>query len=331
MQPAAVHDSPHSALAYPIWVLAIGCLLMVQGAHSLAQETGTLRGTVVDEQGRSVDGARIVISRLVGGSRGFEIETGANGAYVQRDITAGLYTVTAGKAELSGEMFRVRVRPGRTVEINFLLSPGQRVATWLSELGENEAVARAFAAGLAASRAADFQTAIEQYTRAIERRPSCAECSFNLAVVYSQIEQFADAEKAFKRVLELRPDYAAAYYGLSSVYTHQSRSDEASRAREEANRLALARLAKRRQEAEDALNRAVTILNAGHVAEARRHLEGMLEQDSSFAAAHYWLAVSLLQSDTPDRAASEFRRYLQLDGDGVHTEQAREQLSQLGR
>ena len=331
MQPPVIHDDPRSALAYLIWVLVFGCLLVVQDARSLAQETGTLRGTVVDEQDHPVDGARVVIRRLARSSGGFEIDTGADGGYEQQHITAGLYTVTAGKNELSGEMFRVRIRSGRTVKVNFLLSPGHQVATWLTELGATETASRAFAAGLAASRVSDFQTAIEHYTRALEGQPNCAECSFNLAVVYSHIEQFAHAEEAFKGVLALRPDYAAAYYGLSSVYAHQGRSADAARAREEANRLALAHLARRRRVAENALNQAVTILDTGNVAEARKRFEGMLVQDSSFASAHYWLAVSLLQSDAPDRAASEFQRYLQLDGDGVHAAQARERLSQLGR
>ncbi len=308
--------------------LALWCLL---GAGGAAQEAGTIRGRVVDQDGRPVAGAEVVVRRLGDGGDGRTLETATDGAYAGSDVAAGLYAVTAGRDDLNSDMFRIRVRAGRTVEVNLELAAGRRDAAWIAELGDREAASRAFAAGLAANRAADYAAAVAQFARALERRPDCTECSYNLAVAYAELERFADAEAAFRRVLQIVPGYAAAHYGLASIYTRQGRAADAAAAREEATRLAVAQLAERRQQLQEELERGIARLDAGEVAGARAAFESLLRQDSSFPATHYWLAVSLLRSDDPDRAARALRRYLRLDGGGEHAASAREELARLER
>lgn len=307
-------------------VLALWCLL---GAAGAAQEAGTIRGRVLDQDGRPVVGAQIVVRRFGAGGDGRTLETTADGTYARSDVAAGLYTVTAGRDELNSDMFRIRVRAGRTVEVNLELAAGRRDAAWIAELGDLEAASRAFAAGLAANRAADYATAVAQFARAAERRPDCAECRYNLAVAYADLERFADAEAAFRQVLQIAPDYTAAHYGLASIFARQGRAADAAAARSEATRLALAQLAERRRQLQEELERGIARLNAGEVAGARAAFESLLRRDSSFPATHYWLAVSLLRSNDPDRAARALRRYLRLDGSGEHAASAREELARL--
>ena len=306
--------------------LALLCLL---GAAGTAQEAGTIRGRVIDADGRPVAGAQVVVRRFGAGGDGRTLETTADGAYARSDVAAGLYTVTAGKDELNSDMFRIRVRAGRTVEVNMELAAGRRDGSWIAELADREAASRAFAAGLAANRTADYAAAVAQFARAAERRPDCTECRYNLAVAYADLERFADAESAFRQVLQIAPDYTAAHYGLASIYARQGREADAAAAREEATRLALAQLAERRQQLQDELERGIARLDAGEVAGARAVFESLLRQDSSFPATHYWLAVSLLRSDDPDRAARALRRYLRLDGGGEHAASARAELARL--
>ena len=313
--------------------MSLALLLGASAVPGFAQDTGSIRGTVVDREGRPVGGASVIVSRLDEVRGQFQVETTGGGEYRQGALAAGLYSVTAAKDELGGALFRVRIRPGRTVTVNFLLEPGHRVETWLSDRGNREALASTFAAGVEASRARDFETAIEQFTQAIELNPTCLECNFNLAVAYTEVERFADAEVAFKRVLAITPDYSAAFYGLANLYRRQGRQEEAVAARGEANRLALERLAAGRAQAEDAVRSGVTFLNAGNVADARQRFEEAMKVFPGFAPAHYWLGVALLKSDAADpaAAAAAFQSYLQLTQDGDYVEQAREYLSSLGR
>ena len=312
-------------------VLSLCLVLSISVVRPLAQDTGIVEGRVVDERGVAVAGARIEIQPLDGRSESADLVTTDDGTYAVPTLPAGLYTVTAGTAGLAGDMFRIRVRPGRRVEVNFTLARGRRDASWLTELGNREAASRAFAAGLAASRAGHFADAVAQFIRAVDRRPTCAACFYNLAIAYVELERYEDAEGAFRAVLGIIPDYAAAYYGLASVYSKLDRPADATAARDEATRLALASLAARRENLEAALRLGITALRGGQAAAARDTFEELLTQDSSFSAPHYWLGVALRDLDQPLEAAAAFRRYLTLDAQGELADESRDALSSLGR
>lgn len=308
------------------------CAAVLAGSvavESTAQEAGMLRGRVVDEQRQPVAGALVAIRPLAGDGETATVETAADGTYARGSIAAGLYAVTAGKDDLRGDMYRIRIRSGRTVQVNVQLAAGRRDAAWIAELGDREAASRAFAAGLQASRANDHAGAIEEFMRAIARTPDCAACHYNLAIAHTELDQLDGAETAFRQVLELTPDYSAAYYGLASVYTRQGRAADAQAARNEATRLARERLAERQRLLEEALQQSVARLDAGDAAGAAADLETLLRRDSSFAPIYYWHGVALLRAGAAERAAGQFRRYLQLDSAGEHAAQARAALADL--
>ena len=83
---------------------------------------GTIRGRVVGADGRPVAGAQVVV-RPLGGGDGRTLATAADGTYVQRDVAAGLHAVTASRDDRHSEMFRIRLRAGRTVEVISTCSP----------------------------------------------------------------------------------------------------------------------------------------------------------------------------------------------------------------
>ncbi len=294
----------------------------------LAQQGGAIRGAVVDQGGNLVVNATVVLNRT-GTSDSVEVLTSSDGRYLSDDLEPGLYTITAVKEESGGDMFRVQVRDGHMVQVDFVLAPGRQVAAWLTEAAERESFTHAFTDGIAASRADRFDDAIDQFRRALAIRPTCLECNFNLAVTFVKVDRLDDAEASFKRALDIRPDYAAAYYGLSNVYTRQNRTTEAAEARGEANRLSLERLAVGRAQSEDTVARGVTLLDAGNVTDAVGRFEAALAVDSNFAPAHYWLGVSLIELDRADQARAELERYLELDSIGEFVDDAQTLLTDL--
>jgi Flp pilus assembly protein TadD len=296
---------------------------------ALTQPGGTIQGVVVDELGRPISEATIVVNGLSAGEA-VETRTSSDGHYVYRGVAAGLYTITATKGGLGGEVFRIRVGDDRTVSVNFELAPGQRVASYLIEAGQREALSRVFATGIEASRSGSYEVAIDAFLNALDISPTCLECHYNLAIAYTELGRFAEAEGEFLNVLRLREDYAAAYYGLSSIYTRQGRESEAADARSEANRIALERVAVGRAQAEDAVARGVTFFNAGNVADAIGRFQAAVELDTTLAVAHYWLGLSFQQSGRDAPARLEFQRYLQLASSGEFAAEARERLESLG-
>ena len=308
-----------------ISIVAVATLL-VTPAVGLAQTTGAVRGLIVDAEGLAVAGARVVATDQRDASNRIRAETSADGRFTYADLPAGFYTVTADKAELGGEVYRIRVRSGRTVEVNFTLSPGRRPAAWLSDRAEREALSDAFDAGVEASRAGDFEMAVERFTQALALRPACVECHFNLAIAYKGLARLDEAEAAFRASLDIEPDYAAAYYGLAALYAQQNRADDAAEARGEATRIALARLAAGRAEAADAVDQGLAFLEAGNLPDAERRFKRAIEIDAAYGAAYYWLGMTLVRQDRPDAAAEQFERYLRFEPSGEHADEARDRL-----
>ena len=210
--------------------LTVAGLLLLPVSIALAQPGGAVRGLIVDELGRPIAEATVVVNSF-GAAETTETQTTSDGQYTYTGMAAGLYTITATKDELGGEVFRIRVRDGHTVSVNFELAPGRRVASYLVEAGEREALSRTFAAGIEASRSGNYDVAVDAFQSALDLSPTCLECHYNLAIAYTELGRFADAEEEFRSVLRLREDYAAAYYGLSSIYTRQGRTAEAADAR----------------------------------------------------------------------------------------------------
>ena len=313
-----------------ITTIIVSGLLLAQICLAFAQEEGRVRGLVVDEQDHRVGGATVIVNNL-GNSRNTEIQTSSDGQYEYSGLAAGLYTVTAVKNELGGEVFRIRVREGQTVAINFKLEPGRRVGAYLLEAGQREALSRMFSAGIEASRSGNYDLAVREFLGALELSPSCLECHFNLAIAYTEMDRLSEAVLEFQEVILLKSDYAAVHYGLSAVYARQGRQAEATEARSEANRIALKRRTIGRAEAKDAVARGVMFLNAGNVADAIGRFEVAVEQDAGLAAAHYWLGVALQQSGRSDPSRSSLQRYLQLDPSGEFSDETRDRLETLRR
>ena len=310
-------------------VWAVVGILIICTDTTITPPSGTVQGVVVDAQGQPIDEAIISINNLQGADTA-EAQTSTDGQFSYSGVIPGVYTITASKNELGGEVFRIRVRENRTVSVNFELTPGQRVAAYLGEAGQREALSRNFAAGIEASRSGDYEISVESFLNTLKLSPTCLECHFNLAISYTELGRFTDAESEFREVLRLRPDYAAAYYGLSSIYTRLGRDAEAAEARSEANRLALQRVAIGRAQAEDAVARGLSFFNAGNIIDAIARFEAAIQLDSSFGTAYYWLGVSLEETGQNGPARSALQRYLQLAAGGDFEAEVRQRLENLG-
>ncbi len=305
-------------------------IALASGSDTATQEGGVIEGMVVDRLGDRVDDAIVFVSQF-GATESTEIRTTQDGQYFQAGLPSGVYTVTATKDELGSETFRVRVRNGRRVEVTFVLEAGRDTPSWLTEAGEREALSQAFEEGLEASRAGQIDAAIDAFRRALDVNSNCVECRYNLAIAYTGIRSFTDAEREFQRIVEFRPDYAAAYYGLSNVYTQQGQLDAARDARNEANRIAVERLAVGRARAEDAVERGIVFFTAGNIRDALRRFETAVELDAAYAPGQFWLGVSLSDLGNGDRAVSALRRALSLEPNGDFSDDARDRLAELER
>ena len=316
--------------------LSAACLAAVGIAGTpgagAAQPAGTLRGEVVDEaSGTGVAGALIVLLPLDDNGASREFETGADGRFARPDVAPGLYAVTAALGGQRSEVYRVRIRNRRAVEIGFVLGPGRAVTPWIVANRVRDRLDELFAAGVGANRAGAYDDAVTYFTLAAGLDPNCLECLYNAGVAYTALERWSAAERAFEEALAVRPDYAAAYYGLANVLTRSGRPDEAADARDEGTRLTLAALEESRREAAAAVDRGIVLLEAGNPREARQQFEEASGRSPGYAPAYYWLGVALTEIGQPGPALTALRRTVSLDGSGEHAADARSRIAELER
>jgi tetratricopeptide (TPR) repeat protein len=297
-----------------------------------AQPAGSLRGTVVDEESRTgVGGALIILLPLNDEGAAIEFETESDGGFARADVAPGLYAATAALGAQRSEVYRVRIRDRRAVEIRFVLEPGRRVTPWIIANRARDRLDELFAAGVEANREGAYDDAVTYFALAAGLDPNCIECLYNIGVAYSALQRWPAAEQAFEDALGVRPDYTAAYYGLANVLTRSGRLDDAAAARDEATRLTLAAIEEDRRQAAVSVNRGILLLDAGNPQEARQQFEEAADRSPGYAPAHYWLGVTLTDIGQPGPALTALRHALSLDGSGEHAADARSRIAELER
>ena len=311
---------------------AAGVAAAQPSGAGVAQPSGTVRGAVVDEERQAAaDGALVVLLPLGGDGPSLEFEAGPDGRFARSDVAPGLYAVTAARGARRSEVYRVRVRGGRAVEIRFVLRQDRGATPWIVADDARERLDELFAAGVEANREGAYDDAVTWFTLAAGLDPTCLECHYNAGVAYSALERWPAAERAFEDALAVRPDYTAAYYGLANVFNRSGRPEDAADARGEATRLTLAALEAGRRQAAEAVERGIAFLDAGNPEDARRRFEEAVGSSPGYAPAYYWLGVALAEIGRTGPALTALRRALGLDEDGEHAADARSRIAALER
>ncbi len=317
-------------------IVPVACLAAfgIAGAAGMAsaQPAGAVRGAVVEERSQAaVAGALIVLLPLDGDGLSLEFETGSDGRFMRSDVAPGLYAATAALGALQSEVYRVRVRDRRAVEIRFLLGPDRGATPWIIADGARDRLDELFAAGVGANREGAHNDAVTWFTLAAGLDPNCVECHYNVGVAYSALERWSAAERAFQDALAIRRDYIAAYYGLANVFTRSGRPVDAAEARGEATRLTLAALEAGRRQAAEYVARGIAFREAGNLEDARQRFEDAADRSPGYAPAYYWLGVALAEIGRAGPALTALRRAVSLDGGGEHAADARSRIAALER
>lgn len=311
------------------WLVAVAAVAALAIALPVAaQSTGLVKGTVKDEKGQPVEGARITIEYSDGVNRKFEGKTDKKGEFLQIGLQPGNYKITAEKDKLTASQ-SVRVRIGSTATADLML--GANAAAGSAEAAKKSAeLKKAFEEGVAASRAGNQDEAVAAFTRALEVNPACYDCYYNIGYAHVQKKDFEKAEASYKKAIELKADYAEAYSGLANIYNSQRKFDEASAASAKAAEYSGGGAAGAAGGNPDAMfNQGVILWNAGKVAEAKKQFEAVVAAKPEHAEAHYQLGMALVNEGNLAGAAGEFETYLKLSPTGPNAAQAKALVAQL--
>jgi tetratricopeptide (TPR) repeat protein len=310
---------------------SVGVMLAVLAlaATSFAQGTGVIRGTVTDEKGQPMQGAKITITRSGDSSaRKWETTSDAKGEYLQAGLTySGAYLVLCEKEKVGSDMAQASVKLGVRTTVNFQLIPGKLAPAQAA--AQNKVLKQLFADGVAASQAGNHELAISKFNDMIAQMPKCSDCYYNIGVSQSQLKNWDAAEAAFKQAIVLRDDYVDAYNGLASVYNAERKMDLAAAAAAKASEMAAASGTGGGGGAETLTTQGVILWNAGKIPEATAQFEQAIKADATYAPPHYHYGMALLNQGKLPEALAEFDSYLKLAPSGEFAGQAKAMLSQL--
>ena len=318
----------------PVRLMVIACMAALTIAlPAAAQMTGMVKGTVKDEKGNPVDGAKISIDFEGGVTNHRETKSNKRGEFVQIGLQSGPYKVTAEKDGIGAQVLSAQVRLGVAAELGFVLSKAAAAGPTKEELAKNAELKKAFQEGVDASKAGNIDDAIARFARAAELSTTCGDCYYNLGFAHSQKKDYDQAEAAYKKAIEIRPDYAEAYNGLANIYNAQRKFDEAATASAKGSELSAASGgaagAAAGGNANALYNQGVILWNGGKIPEAKKQFEAAIKADPNHVEAHYQLGMALVNEGSLPLAATEFETYLKLAPDGPNAATAKAMVAQL--
>lgn len=304
----------------PAWLVAFLMLVAVAVAAPAFAQNGMVKGTVRDEKGATVDGAKVTINQVGGTGRKFETRTDKKGEFIQIGLPSGGYAVAAEKEKMASVPANVNVSAGRPAEVALVVSAAAGANTKASQEAAS-ALKKLFEEGVAASNAGNHQDAIAKFQQGIQANAACADCYNNVGYSYMQMKDYPKAEEAYKKATEIRPNDAAAYNGLANVFNAQKKFAEAQEASAKATQLAGAGGGGGGGDA--MYNQGVILFNGGKSAEAKPLFEQAIAANPNHAEAHYMLGMTLAGSDLK-AARTAMEKYLQLAPTGPNAATAKQ-------
>lgn len=305
----------------PSAALTAALFLLAPAMPALAQ-TGMLKGKVVDQADKPVEGAKVTIAaKSVKAAR--EVKTNKKGEWVQIGLFPGEYSITAEKDGHKG-IVDTRVSIGENPEIMIRVGPAGPSPEAAAKAA---ALQKTFDEGVAASKAGDFDGSIAKFQDAIGQAPNCHDCYYNIGFAHAQKKEWEKAEAAYKRATELKPDYVEAWNGLANAYNQQKKLDLALEA--SANAAKHGGTAGGGGGASALYNQGVILWNQNKYAEAKEKFDAAAKADPNYSDAHYRLGMANLNLGDMPGAVAAFEAYLKAAPTGEHAEQVKGVLASL--
>jgi tetratricopeptide (TPR) repeat protein len=316
-------------------ILTIATLTLVIGmlaTPASAQLTAVMKGKVVDEAGKPVEGAEVKGEFLGDVNREFVMKSDKKGEFLRAGLAPGAWKVTVTKDGLVGVAPRVQLSLGdpNIVPPIALGEPKKAAAAGMSakevEAANKKQIAMEadFNAAKTAFDAGDFDGAIAGLQKVLVNLPTCAACYMSIGDAYNKKNDLTNAETAYLKSIELDATKAAPYAALATIYNAQKKFDEAGKMSAKANEIAEA--SGGGGDAGSVFNQGVILWNQSKAAEAAVQFEKATKLDPKMADAFYWLGMSRVNQGKLPEAKAPFQEYLKLAPTGQYADQVKAML-----
>ncbi|HEX9940572.1 MAG TPA: tetratricopeptide repeat protein [Thermoanaerobaculia bacterium] len=310
---------------------ALALTLTMAGSLYAAGE-GRIIGTVVDEAGTPVEGAKVVLTRP---GTGYKLEKTSDkkGQVMLLILDATQeYQIHVEKAGFNSFEGPVKPKIQDTLRLTFTLAkaaPAPEAANAPKELSGEDKAILAYNEGVDALRGGDLAGAVPKFEQATALNPSLAEAHGVLAEVYLELKRNGDALAAADRYIALKPGDAR---GLRVRYDALKAAGDNDKARQALDALGAA-APNDPETAVRYFNEGAERTRAGNYDDAAvffaRAIQGAPD-DPKFAKAHYVLGLTYAKDDAKKAEAREhLRKFLQMSPNDPDADTAKQMLDYL--
>ncbi len=297
-------------------LLPLLVVVTLLAAPAFAQQ-GSVTGKVLDKEGKPLVGAVMAIDRK-GIAGHYEVKTDNKGSYFHAGLPTGQYKITVmlnGAAATFAD--NVRVTFGGTTPVDFDLSKVVTAPAGLSaedqakldaEKKAVEDTKAAFANGLAALQAKQYEEASRLLKEAADKDPTQHVIFANLGEAYAGAKKYDDAVAAYNKAIELKPDEFGYYNNLGIAYGNSGKIDEAIKTLQKASEISPA------QAPQAYFNLGAVLTNRGRSKDAAEAFKKAIELKPDMSQAYLQLGISYFGSpNTMNEAVTILEKFLTMN------------------
>ena len=183
-------------------------------AADAQMELGVMQGTIVDEQGKPLEGVDVKLRDLERG-REYTMKSDKTGKFYRRGLQAVEYEMNVVKEGYQPIKDKVKLTAGTDRRFDFKLAKATPVG------------AVEFQQGVAAYNKGDFAAAATAFEAAVAKAPTIPDLHVNLALAYFRLKRTNEAVAELEKAASLGPDDPKIHYQLGSAYVEMQEYDKA--------------------------------------------------------------------------------------------------------
>jgi len=296
-------------------VFGTGAALLPE-AVAQTKMTGGIRGKVLDEQGKALDGVKLDFE-FKGESRQkitASHTTDKKGGFVRMGLRSGPWRIAFSKDGYQTYQLDTELSAGGFSEVeDVVLKVGGPAAAAAPAPAAGEVVPvlppesgtmkHVYNNAVEASRAGNLDEAEALYKEIIANLPGVGEIHYNLGHIYVRKNDLASAEASFRTAVALQPQKPEAYIALQAIYASGGKTHEAAD-------LMIQAAPSFEQDAKFQFVVGTACVNAGKSQEAAAAFRKVADLDPSNREAHFHLATLAVGENKVNDALAELQQYI---------------------
>jgi tetratricopeptide (TPR) repeat protein len=319
-------------------VVGAMAILLAAWATTASAQTGSLRGKVVDSNGKPVDQAEVIFDFVGDYNRQLKTITDKNGEWIRAGMPTGQWKITVKKFDLVGELTaRVPLNEMLRVAEITIAKPGAGGApakpTSVSPEEADRLKKRAAmldklsAEANTALEAGNYDDAIAKVEAIMKEIGTCAPCNAKIGDIYLKKGDLDAAEKAYLAAIAADEKLPGPYGALATLYNQQKKFAEAEKMGAKATELTGG--AAGGGDANAVFNQGIILWNQSKIPEAKVQFEKATKLDPKLADAFYWYGMALVNEGKLPEAKAPFTEYLKLAPTGQYADTAKAILATI--